>query len=200
MSRSRYVLLLRQWAALNELLTALLYLHRKHFAESLLKFPHNPLCSKYAHSTLVAYRQASATIHFSVEEYQHFPRLLNRHWGFWTQVFGSAIIVGSIVTRSPTSSMAENSFKELCLALELLEKGAVESPRAKVAMASGWIRGLPVILLIYLNSITGYHQEAEGKFHRSSCINKNSWHNPSQRSGQHLRRGRARNICWSFSP
>lgn len=52
-------------------------------------------------------------------------------------MFGSAIIVGSIVTRSPTSSMAENSFKELCLALELLEKGAVESPRAKVAMASG---------------------------------------------------------------
>lgn len=129
-------------------LTAMLYLHRKHFAETLLKFPQNPLCSQYAHSTLAAYRYASAIIKSSVENYNHFPKLLNRYWTFWTQVFAGAIVVGSIATRSPGSSMAQNAFRELCSALELFEKGAAESPRAEAAMVSGQPRGSWATLLI----------------------------------------------------
>jgi hypothetical protein len=41
------------------------------------------------------------------------------------------IIVGCIVTRSPSSSMASSAFIELGLACDLFEKGAVHSRRAR---------------------------------------------------------------------
>lgn len=51
-------------------------------------------------------------------------------------IISSQIIVGCIVTRSPSSSMAPSAFIELGLACDLFEKGAMQSLRAR----SGLVR------------------------------------------------------------
>ena len=51
----------------------------------------------------------------------------------------SQIIVGSIVTRSPSSSMAPSAFIELGLACDLFEKGATQSLRIRSGLVRVWI-------------------------------------------------------------
>ncbi|KAF7301357.1 Zn(2)-C6 fungal-type domain-containing protein [Mycena indigotica] len=55
------------------------------------------------------------------------------HWSYFTQL--EQIIVGCIVTRSPSSSMAPTAFIELGLACDLFEKGAKQSRRARSGLA-----------------------------------------------------------------
>ncbi|KAF8895930.1 hypothetical protein CPB85DRAFT_1229714 [Mucidula mucida] len=109
----------------------LLYIHRSFFAQAMLDHPINPLRSPYAPSFLAAYRCASGVIKSSLNYHERFPVLCGRIWGIWTHLFSAAIIVGSIVTRSPSSSMAANAFIELGLACDLFEKGALSSRRAR---------------------------------------------------------------------
>ncbi|PBK72608.1 hypothetical protein ARMSODRAFT_931276 [Armillaria solidipes] len=109
----------------------LLYIHRSFFAQAMLDHPINPLRSPYAPSFLAAYRCASGVIKSSLNYYERFPELCCRWWGVWTHLFSAAIIVGSIVTRSPSSSMAANAFIELGLACDLFEKGSHHSRRAR---------------------------------------------------------------------
>ncbi|KDR83850.1 hypothetical protein GALMADRAFT_1339423 [Galerina marginata CBS 339.88] len=113
----------------------LLYLHRSFFAQAMLDHPVNPLQSPYSPSFLAAYRCASGVIKSSLNRYDRFPGLSRRHWGLWTHLFSAAIIVGCIVTRSPSSSMASSAFIELGLACDLFEKGAMHSPRARSGLA-----------------------------------------------------------------
>lgn len=113
----------------------LLYLHRSFFAQSMLDHPMNPLQSPYAPSFLAAYRCASGVIKSSLNHYDRFPELCGRWWGIWTHLFSAAIIVGCIVTRSPSSSMASSAFIELGLACDLFEKGAMHSRRARSGLA-----------------------------------------------------------------
>lgn len=53
----------------------------------------------------------------------------------------SQIIVGCIVTRSPSSSMASSAFIELGLACDLFEKGAMHSRRARSGLVSEIVIG-----------------------------------------------------------
>ncbi|KAF6762713.1 fungal-specific transcription factor domain-containing protein [Ephemerocybe angulata] len=114
---------------------ALLYIHRSFFAQAMLDHPSNPLRSPYAPSFLAAYRCASGVIKSCLNHFDRFPDLCGRWWGVWTHLFSAAVIVGSIVTRSPASSMASSAFIELGLACDLFEKGAAHSRRAKSGMA-----------------------------------------------------------------
>ncbi|KAF4619863.1 hypothetical protein D9613_005134 [Agrocybe pediades] len=113
----------------------LLYLHRSFFAQAMLDHPANPLQSPYSPSFLAAYRCASGVIKASLNHYDRFPELCGRWWGIWTHLFSAAIIVGCIVTRSPSSSMASSAFIELGLACDLFEKGAMHSRRARSGLA-----------------------------------------------------------------
>ena len=56
------------------------------------------------------------------------------------------IIVGSIVTRAPSSTMASTAFIELGLATDLFEKGAQFSRRARSGMVSAV---LTILLFCY---------------------------------------------------
>ncbi|KII94752.1 hypothetical protein PLICRDRAFT_96595 [Plicaturopsis crispa FD-325 SS-3] len=114
---------------------SMMYLHRSFFAQALLDHPANPLRSQYAPSFLATYRCASAVIKLSIEHYERFPDFCLRWWAIWTHLFSSAIIVGSIVTRSPSSSMAATAFVELGLAVELFEKGATSNRRRQTGLA-----------------------------------------------------------------
>ncbi|KAJ3573873.1 hypothetical protein NP233_g2152 [Leucocoprinus birnbaumii] len=109
----------------------LLYIHRSWFAQAMLDHPANPLRSPYAPSFLAAYRCASGVIKISLNHFDRFPELCCRWWGIWTHLFSAAIIVGSIITRSPSSSMAPTAFIELGLACDLFEKGATHSRRVR---------------------------------------------------------------------
>ncbi|KJA29960.1 hypothetical protein HYPSUDRAFT_210788 [Hypholoma sublateritium FD-334 SS-4] len=114
---------------------ALLYLHRSFFAHAVLDHPVNPLKSPFAPSFLATYRCASGIIKASLNHFDRFPELCGRWWGIWTHLFSAAIIVGCIVTRSPSSSMAPSAFIELGLACDLFEKGAMQSLRARSGLA-----------------------------------------------------------------
>ncbi|KAJ7047468.1 fungal-specific transcription factor domain-containing protein [Mycena alexandri] len=114
---------------------ALLYIHRTFFAQAMLDHPANPLRSPYAPSFLAAYRCASGMIKANLNHFERFPELCCRWWVVWTHLFSAAIIVGCIVTRSPSSSMAPTAFIELGLACDLFEKGAKFSRRARSGFA-----------------------------------------------------------------
>ncbi|RDB22452.1 putative transcriptional regulatory protein C1F7.11c [Hypsizygus marmoreus] len=114
---------------------ALLYIHRSFFAQAMLDHPVNPLRSPYAPSFLAAYRCASGVIKSNLNHFERFPDLCCRWWSIWTHLFSAAIIVGCIVTRSPSSSMAPSAFIELGLACDLFEKGATHSRRARSGLA-----------------------------------------------------------------
>ncbi|KAF7313707.1 Zn(2)-C6 fungal-type domain-containing protein [Mycena chlorophos] len=114
---------------------ALLYIHRTFFAQAMLDHPTNPLRSPYAPSFLAAYRCASGMIKANLNHFERFPELCCRWWLVWTHLFSAAIIVGCIVTRSPSSSMAPTAFIELGLACDLFEKGAKQSRRARSGLA-----------------------------------------------------------------
>ncbi|KAF8076284.1 fungal-specific transcription factor domain-containing protein [Lyophyllum atratum] len=113
----------------------LLYIHRSFFAQAMLDHPTNPLRSPYAPSFLAAYRCASGVIKSNLNFFDRFPDLCCRWWAIWTHLFSAAIIVGCIVTRSPSSSMAPSAFIELGLACDLFEKGARHSRRARSGLA-----------------------------------------------------------------
>ncbi|CAK5275690.1 unnamed protein product [Mycena citricolor] len=114
---------------------ALLYIHRTFFAQAMLDHPANPLRSPYAPSFLAAYRCASGMIKGTLNHFERFPELCCRWSTIWTHVFSAAIIVGSIVTRSPSASMAATAFIELGLVCDLFDKGAKKSRRARSGLA-----------------------------------------------------------------
>ncbi|KAH7922442.1 hypothetical protein BV22DRAFT_1037465 [Leucogyrophana mollusca] len=115
--------------------TTMLYIHRSFFAQAMLDFPTNPLRSPYAPSFLAAYRCASAIIKTTVCNFQQFPDLFSRWWTMWNHLFSAAIIVGTIVTRAPSSTMAPAALIELDLAFDLFTRGSARSPRAAHGMA-----------------------------------------------------------------
>ncbi|KAF7976905.1 hypothetical protein HWV62_5292 [Athelia sp. TMB] len=107
---------------------SMLYIHRSFFVQALLDHPENPLKSVYATSFLAAYRSASVIIRGTIGH-------LERWWAVWTQLFSAAIIVGSIATKAPSSSMASTAFIELGLAVDLFERCAGISERARSGVA-----------------------------------------------------------------
>ncbi|KAF8450408.1 fungal-specific transcription factor domain-containing protein [Boletus edulis BED1] len=113
----------------------MLYIHRSFFVQAMLDYPSNPLRSPFAPSFLAAYRCASVTIKTSAMNYQKYPDLFSRFWTLWSHLLSAAIIVGTIATRSPSSTMAPAAQLELDLALNLFRSGAVVSPRAKSGLA-----------------------------------------------------------------
>ncbi|KZP21364.1 hypothetical protein FIBSPDRAFT_740823, partial [Athelia psychrophila] len=114
---------------------SMIFIHRSFFAQALLDHPDNPLRSPYATSFLATYRAASAVIRATVKHLERYPELFRRWWVIWTQMFSAAIIVGSVVTKAPSSSMASTAFMELGLAVDLFERGAGASERARTGMA-----------------------------------------------------------------
>ncbi|KZP16989.1 hypothetical protein FIBSPDRAFT_747810 [Athelia psychrophila] len=113
----------------------MLFIHRSFFAQALLDHPENPLRSPYATSFLATYRAASVMIRSTTEHLELYPELFMRWWVAWTQLFSSAIIVGSVATKAPSSSMASTAFMELGLAIDMFERGVGISQRARTGLA-----------------------------------------------------------------
>ncbi|KAJ3574766.1 hypothetical protein NP233_g1545 [Leucocoprinus birnbaumii] len=84
----------------------------------MLDHPANPLLSPFAPSFLTAYRSASIVIRAAAHQFER-----------------SAVIVGTVVTRSPNSAVAASALLDLDLAVELFERTAPQSYRARVALS-----------------------------------------------------------------
>ncbi|EAU81161.2 hypothetical protein CC1G_10448 [Coprinopsis cinerea okayama7 len=113
----------------------MIYLHRSFFAQAVLDHPSNPLLSTFAPSFLTAYRCASVIIKASVHHFDRCASMAKRVWFLLYHTFSAAVIAGTIVTRSPASTMARNAIKDLDIAVGLFEQAADQSHRARVALA-----------------------------------------------------------------
>ena len=132
----------------------LLNLHRGFFAQAMTDDPVNPLRSQYGPSFLATYRSATHILKTIREEFELVPQLSARYWMPWTYAFSSAvsmtcdamnlrsathrlqIVVGTVVTRGPSSSYAPSSLQELDHACELFIRAGQHSRRAAKASVS----------------------------------------------------------------
>ncbi|KAF5372365.1 hypothetical protein D9615_009254 [Tricholomella constricta] len=112
----------------------MIYLHRSFFAQAMLDHPSNPLLSAFAPSFLTAYRCASIIIKASAHQFDRCAEMAMRAWFLMYHTFSAAIIVGTVVTRSPNSNVAPSALQDLTRAVELFERTAQQSQRAKVAL------------------------------------------------------------------
>ncbi|KAL1725358.1 fungal-specific transcription factor domain-containing protein [Schizophyllum commune] len=112
----------------------MLYLHRSFFAQALLDHPSNPLASPYALSFQTALRCASIIIKGAAHHFERCEAIAVRCWFLMGHVFSAAVIVATVATRSPTSQLASAGMRDLSLAIQLFERSAPHSQRARIGL------------------------------------------------------------------
>ncbi|KAF8798605.1 hypothetical protein BYT27DRAFT_7203180 [Phlegmacium glaucopus] len=125
---------LRDFYASQNRTVTMIYLHRSFFAQAMLDHPTNPLLSPFAPSFLTAYRCASVIIKASAHLFERCAAMAMRLWFLMYHTFSAAVIVGTVVTRSPNSNIASIAMKDFRLAVSLFERTAPHSQRAKTAL------------------------------------------------------------------
>ncbi|KAG6844556.1 hypothetical protein H0H87_005976 [Tephrocybe sp. NHM501043] len=102
----------------------LLYLHRSFFARAISDHPKDPLGSPYGTSVIAAYRSAGSLVALMRNLHTQLKDLSERIWFLWTHMFSCSIVLGSIVTRCPSMSLAPSALVQLDSACELFSKAA----------------------------------------------------------------------------
>ncbi|KAF5362179.1 hypothetical protein D9756_002569 [Leucocoprinus leucothites] len=102
----------------------LLYLHRSFFARAISDHPKDPLGSPYGTSVIAAYRSAGSLVALMRNLHTQLKAPSERMWFLWTHMFSCAIVLGSIVTRCPSMSLAPSALVQLDSACELFSKAA----------------------------------------------------------------------------
>ncbi|OCH91033.1 hypothetical protein OBBRIDRAFT_792742 [Obba rivulosa] len=102
----------------------LLYMHRGFFARAISEHPRDPLGSPYGSSFIAAYRSAGSLVALVRNIHSQLKELTERMWFLWTHLFSCSIILGSIVTRCPSMSLAPSALVQLDSACELFSKTA----------------------------------------------------------------------------
>ncbi|KAF8159762.1 fungal-specific transcription factor domain-containing protein [Crassisporium funariophilum] len=102
----------------------LLYLHRSFFARAISDHPKDPLGSPYGTSVIAAYRSAGSLVAMMRNLHTQLKEPSERMWFLWTHMFSCAIVLGSIVTRCPSMSLAPSALVQLDSACELFSKAA----------------------------------------------------------------------------
>ncbi|KAH9888914.1 fungal-specific transcription factor domain-containing protein [Cubamyces lactineus] len=110
----------------------LLYMHRGFFARAISDHPKDPLGSPYGGSFIAAYRSAGSLVALVRNIHSQLKELTERMWFLWTHLFSCSIILGSIVTRCPSMSLAPSALVQLDSACELFKKTAVGFHAEKV--------------------------------------------------------------------
>ncbi|KAI6001034.1 fungal-specific transcription factor domain-containing protein [Pisolithus orientalis] len=102
----------------------LLSLHRSFFARALTDHPKDPLGSSYGTSVIAAYRSAGSLVALMRNLHTQIKEPSERIWFLWTHMFSCAIVLGSVVTRCPSMSLAPSALVQLDSACELFSKTA----------------------------------------------------------------------------
>jgi hypothetical protein len=118
----------------------------------MLDHPDNPLLSPFAPSFLAACRNASIIIKAAENLFKRCAPIATRVWFLMyhmlsaavrgnhrflrsaTRYMYSQVILGTIVTRSPTSSSAPTAMRDFNVAFDLFSEAAGQSQRAKIAL------------------------------------------------------------------
>ncbi|KAH8830721.1 hypothetical protein DL96DRAFT_1668442 [Flagelloscypha sp. PMI_526] len=112
----------------------LLFIHRSFFAQAIVDEPSNPLKSVYAPSFLAAYRASSQILRVVKDQFQTAPTMTSRWWMTWSFAFSAALVFGMVVTKGPSSPLANSAMKELDEACILFSKVAPMNRRASKAL------------------------------------------------------------------
>ncbi|EJD07479.1 uncharacterized protein FOMMEDRAFT_115738 [Fomitiporia mediterranea MF3/22] len=102
----------------------LLYMHRGFFARAISDNPKDPLGSPYGTSVIAAYRSAGSLVALVRDLDSQLPEPTERLWFLWTHLFSCAVVLGSIVTRCPSMSLAPSALVQLDSACELFDRVA----------------------------------------------------------------------------
>jgi hypothetical protein len=102
----------------------LLYLHRSFFARAVNDHPKDPLGSPYGTSVIAAYRSAGSLVALMRNLHAQLQEPSERMWFLWTHMFSCGIVLGSIVTRCPSMSLAPSALVQFDSACELFSKAA----------------------------------------------------------------------------
>jgi len=86
--------------------------------------PKDPLGSPYGTSVIAAYRSAGSLVALMRNLHTQLKELSERLWFLWTHMFSCAIVLGSVVTRCPSMSLAPSALVQLDSACELFSKAA----------------------------------------------------------------------------
>ncbi|KAJ7646713.1 hypothetical protein FB45DRAFT_180259 [Roridomyces roridus] len=112
-----------------------MYIHTGSLLEAIQEKPVNPLESSYATSFLAGYRSASEIIKSNIKNFSTHPALFTRWWGVWKSLFSAGVVLGNVAARYPCSPVAPQAMVEFLAAVDLIEKGAVSSGRARGGLA-----------------------------------------------------------------
>jgi hypothetical protein len=130
----------------------LLYLHRSFFARAISDHPKDPLGSPYGTSVIAAYRSAGSLVAMMRNLHTQLKEPSERIWFLWGHMFSCAvsnnslsskfvsymrvqIVLGSIVTRCPSMSLAPSALLQLDSACELFSKTAPGFRATKVLVS-----------------------------------------------------------------
>ncbi|KAJ7457813.1 hypothetical protein FB451DRAFT_589068 [Mycena latifolia] len=112
----------------------LLYIHNDAFVQAMRENPTDPYYTSRATSFLSANRYASEIIRAAIDNVTRHPELFARWWTVWKSLFNAAIIVGAIAAKCPETKFAPQALLELFVAVDLFERGAASSFRARSAL------------------------------------------------------------------
>ena len=140
--------------SIPESILDLLHLHRSFFARAVSDHPKDPLGSPYGTSVIAAYRSAGSLVALMRNLHSQLQELSERVWFLWTHMFSCAvsgyhsfhtafdidlgrlqIVLGSIVTRCPSMSLAPSALLQLDSACELFSKAADNFGAQKVLVS-----------------------------------------------------------------
>ncbi|KAF7349831.1 Zn(2)-C6 fungal-type domain-containing protein [Mycena venus] len=105
----------------------MVHIHRGSFIRALKTRPLCPRDGPYTASFLATYRGASRIIQSDIQTLSLFPDHFHRWWPFWKPLIDAAAIMGAIVAKCATSTVAPRAYTELLAAEELVEGGALHS-------------------------------------------------------------------------
>ncbi|KAF7358118.1 Zn(2)-C6 fungal-type domain-containing protein [Mycena venus] len=112
----------------------LVYIHNHAFVRALRENPDDPYYTSRATSFLSAVRYSSELIRTNIDNFRRHPQLCERWWPTWKSLFNCGIIVGAVAAKCPQNAYAPQALLELFVAVELLERGAAASYRARGAL------------------------------------------------------------------
>ncbi|KAF7324388.1 Zn(2)-C6 fungal-type domain-containing protein [Mycena venus] len=115
-------------------LIVLVYIHNHAFVRALRENPDDPYYTSRATSFLSAVRYSSELIRTNIDNFRRHPQLCERWWPTWKSLFNCGIIVGAVAAKCPQNAYAPQALLELFVAVELLERGAAASYRARGAL------------------------------------------------------------------
>ncbi len=125
-------------------------MHRGFYARAISDHPKDPLGSPYGSSFIAAYRSAGSLVALVRNIHSQLKDLTERMWFLWTHLFSCSvscpatfttslliiiiwkIILGSIVTRCPSMSLAPSALLQLDSACDLFSKTAHKFHAEKV--------------------------------------------------------------------